>query len=168
MGNFYSNFTVLGVGPEETLEAARELGRTAFVMPSSHGDSLLFDEACGAQDVHEIQLLGSRLSSQLDAPVVACLNHDDDYLLLWVFEGGRRVDYHRSFLDAPHFARSLSRLRGGNLAYPLVLAVLAWPFFFFEILRHQLLVGVLALPVAAVGLSYQCIAQGELPLPEKN
>ncbi|HMD61776.1 MAG TPA: hypothetical protein VKG78_10105 [Opitutaceae bacterium] len=163
MGNFYTNFTILGVASEDVLDAARLLRRTAYVVQAPTGDSVMFDSACETQDVYEMERLGLALSGRLGAPVVACLNHDDDHLLLWVFRDEMKVAFYESCTDAPVFSWWLTRARGGVAAYPLVVGVLGWPFVVFQFLRHKALACLLSLPNSAVGFGYKYLSNGEIP-----
>jgi hypothetical protein len=163
MGNFYTNFSILGVQACEALDAARSLHRTAYVVQSRTGDSVLYDSACDQQDVEEIERLGSALSGRLKAPVVACLNHDDDHLLLWVFRDEVKLGFYQGCFDAPTFSWALTRARGGVMAYPPVLVVLAWPIVLFQGLRHKALASMLSLPSIAVGFGYKYLSGGEIP-----
>lgn len=163
MGNFYTNFTVLGADCDETLAVLKELRRRAYVVQGASGIVIVYDEDSDEQDVREIEQLGALMSARLEAPVVACLNHDDDHLLLWLFEDEKKTASYESCLDAPVFAWSLSRVRGGLFAYPLILGVLGWPIVLFQFLRHKALVSLLSLPTFAVGYGYTYLARGEVP-----
>src|SRR4051812_3340751 len=112
MGNFYTNHTVLGADQEETAQLVKELRRSAYVIQGSDRISVVFDEQSDDQDSSEIEELGAALSGGLGAPVIACLDHDDDHLLFWLFEEGEQKSRYVSWLDAPSFAWRLSRVRG--------------------------------------------------------
>jgi hypothetical protein len=164
MGNFYTNFEVVGGDAAEVLRIAKELGRNAFVISDKNGDTLLFDADCDQQDVAEIERLGSQLADKLHLPVVASLNHDDDKLLLWIFRSGHRpVIRYDSCLQAFAFGWELSKIRGGALSYPFIAVVLAWPLFLFEIFRHLLLVKVTGLSPICAGFGYKYLSQGGRP-----
>lgn len=163
MGNFYTNFTILGVDAEEVITAARELRRRAYVVQAAPGLVVLYDEACDEQDTAEIKRLGCALSARLPGPVLACLNHDDDHLLLSVFTRGTRRGRYKSWRHAPAFAWTLARVRGGVLAYPLIVVVLGWPVVPFQFWRHSALVRLLSLPRPAVGYGFRYLARGEIP-----
>ena len=164
MGNFYTNFTVFGASSEEVLAVTRELRRTAYVMQSVAGASVLFDSVSDEQDVDEIERLGALLSGRLGSPVLACLNHDDDHLLLWVFREEKKEGFYQSCIDAPRFAWALARIRGGMLSYPFIVAVLGWPIVLFAHLRHSALASLLSLPKIAVGYGYNSLSRGEIPI----
>ena len=162
MGNFYTNFTIFGRDAASVMAAAKELARTAYVVDSAKNATVLFDKACDNQDTDEIERLGADLSARLDAPVLACLNHDDDHLLLWVHNQGKRFAYQSCF-DAADFAWALCRVRGGVFAYPFLFVVLSWPIVLLQVFRHTILRSLLSLPHASVGFGYTYLHRGELP-----
>jgi hypothetical protein len=164
VGNFYTNFTILGADCDETLAVLKDLRRRAYVVQGSPGIAIVYDEDSDEQDVREIERFGALISARLEAPVLACLNHDDDHLLLWLFEGEGKAGSYESWLDAPAFAWSLSRVRGGVLAFPLIMVVLGWPVVLFQFLRHKALANLLSLPTIAVGYGYTYLARGEVPV----
>lgn len=111
MGNFYTNFTVMGCEAEAVVSLAQELRREAFIIDAGRGDVILYDAICDDQDTEEIVRLGEKLSSKLALPILAALNHDDDHLLLWIFYGGKQVAFYDSILDAAPFACALQVVR---------------------------------------------------------
>ena len=162
MGNFYTNFEVIGGNSTEVLQVAKELGRRAFVISDKNGDTVLFDSDCEEQNVTEIERLGGELAERLHLPVLAILNHDDDHLLLWLFQIGRVTRY-ESCLQAFAFGWKLSKVRGGVLSYPFIAAVLVWPTFIFQVFRHILLVKVTGLSPICAGFGYKYLSRGERP-----
>lgn len=162
MGNFYTNFEIVGGDATEVLRIVKELGRSAFVISDKSGDTLLFDADCDEQRVEEIERLGGQLAEQLQTPVVASLNHDDDHLLLWLFYPGRVTRY-ESCLHAFEFGWALSRVRGGFLSYPFIVVVLGWPIFVFEVFRHLLLAKITGLSSVCAGLGYRYLSRGDRP-----
>ncbi len=163
VGNFYTNFTIVGADSEEALGAVKALRRRAYVISSKLGATVIYDQECDEQNVHEIVTLGGQLAEEFGAPVIGVLNHDDDHLLIWVFRPGRDVVAYGSWIDAPGFAWTLSRAKGGVLAYPLIVGVLGWPIVVFQFLRHKALVALLSLPPCAVGFGYTYLSRGEIP-----
>jgi hypothetical protein len=162
MGSFYTNFDVVRGDSTEVLRVAKQLGRRAYVISDKNGDTLLFDADCDEQDVAEIERLGAELSGRLSLPVVASLNHDDDHLLLWLFHSGRVARYESCF-HAPAFGWALSRVVGGVVSYPFIVAVLAWRVFIFQMFRHLLLTKVTGLSPLCAGLGYTYLSRGERP-----
>ena len=162
MGNFYTNFTIFDADIEEVTTAATDLKRRAYIVKSG-ADIVFFDRDCDEQDVVEIEKLGASLSDKLGARILGCLNHDDDHLLLWVFEGKGRKELYQSIADAPRFAWTISKSRGGFLTYPFAFVVLAWPIFIFQVFRHLALKKVLSLPESSVGLGYMYLSKGVIP-----
>ncbi len=98
MGTFYVNHTVRA--PQDRVIAfLKKEGRTAFVSPTYHGYTVVCDRQCDEQDPIAIARLGQRLSSHLESPVLAVLNHDDAILCYWLFEQGRLIEEYDSFPD---------------------------------------------------------------------
>ena len=162
MGNFYTNFEIVGGDAGEVLRIAKELDRRAFIISDKNGDALLFDADCDEQNVQEIERLGGQLADQLQVPIVASLNLDDDDLLLWVFHGGRVARY-ESCMQAFEFAWVLSKVRGGVLAFPLIVIMLGWPIFIFQVYRHLLLSKITGLSPLCAGFGYRYLSRGEHP-----
>ncbi len=162
MGNFYTNFEIVGGNSVEVTRVVKELGRRAFIVLDRNGDTLLFDAVCDEQDVAEIERLGKELSAQLRLPVVASLNHDDDHLLLWLFHSDRVMHY-QSCLHAVAFGWALAKIRGGILSYPFIALVLAWPVFIFQVFRHLLLTKFTGLSSICAGMGYTSLSRGERP-----
>lgn len=163
MGNFYTNFVAFGATQDSALNAMRELRRKGYVAPSISGAVTIYDADSDIQDINIIECLGADLSEKLKLPILAALNHDDDHLLLWLFKDGQQESQYSSILHAGSFGLSLSRVRGGLLAYPLVWGVLAWPIFIFQVMRHHLLAWFLNLPMCSVGFGFEYISAGEIP-----
>ncbi len=162
MGNFYTNFIIVGGKLADVLETAKELNRKAYVIRDKTGDVLLFDADCDEQDVTEIERLGRDLTNRLQLPVIGSLNHDDDHLLLWLFRADTVTRY-ESCANAFAFGWAMSKVRGGIATYPFIVAVLAWPIFIFQVFRHQLLAWITALPPICAGIGYTYLSRGERP-----
>ena len=60
-------------------------------------------------------------------------------------------------------AWKLSRVRGGIVVFPLLVAALGWPIMIFQVFRHQLVVLLLSVPIITVGFGYDYISNGEIP-----
>lgn len=97
--NSYVNFAVRGPGQAAIAECLRSAKRTACVGRSANGVTIFFDQASDRQDESIILALGKLASENLNAPVMAVLNHDDDVLAYWLFEAGQLVDEYSSCPD---------------------------------------------------------------------
>jgi hypothetical protein len=172
MGSFYTNITLKGADLEATLGALD--GRRAFAAAIGP-DVLVFDEACEEQDVRLLAALCEELSRALHCAAIAVLNHDDDVLLVYVYQDGARVtDYdscpgYFSGEDSPPSQADVTALcasLGASSSRDRVAAILAAGFdeFAFATERHEALSSALGLPQQAVGSGYLYILQGELPL----
>jgi hypothetical protein len=162
LGNFYTNFVIIGRPQPEVLEAVRDMAREAYVVGGPQGDSVVFDEQCDTQDTDEIERLGTTLCERFKTPVIAAMNHDDGHLLLWLFRSGQVARY-QSCRDAVSFAWELSRVRGGIIVFPLLAAALGWPIVIFQLFRHWIVAQLLAVPIMTVGFGYRYISEGEIP-----
>ena len=105
MGNFYVNHTVRAP-QDRVVDFLKEEGRTAFVSVATDGYTVVCDRECDQQNPLAITQLGQKLSSHLESPVLAVLNHDDDVLHYWLFEGGAVIEQYDScpdYFDADEF-----------------------------------------------------------------
>src|SRR5262245_14352437 len=96
VGLFYANLTVYRPPREALLGTLRRLGRTAFVGPTAHGHTAVFDRANDDQDADDIERLGCDLTGGLSCSALAAVLHDDDVLYLWLFRDGRLLDTYDS------------------------------------------------------------------------
>jgi hypothetical protein len=96
VGNFYVNYSTRGRDREAVAECLRSAKRKAFVSPTINDTTVVFDEGADTQDEAIIKDVGKRISKVLAAPVLAVINHDDDILAYWLFEGGEISDEYNS------------------------------------------------------------------------
>lgn len=171
-GNFYVNMTIKDVTQEQVVSAAMALKRKAFISPAYNGNVVIYDKVADDQDPKEITSLAGQLSKQLERPVFAVLNHDDDELMYWLFDRGQKLDEYDSWPG--YFQGAAQKPSGGN---PKVLCsvfgvagveqkletILRKPDYGVEITRHIDLLKLLKLPDAAVSVGYRYISEGEHP-----
>jgi hypothetical protein len=172
MGNFYVSFTVKTDDAGAAVETLRRAGRSAFVTPELTGYVLVTDELADQQDPMAIQQVGELLSGELEKPVLAVLNHDDDILCYWLFEGGRTTDQYDS--DPGYFegedeppsggdAERLCSAFGAEQSIEEVRSILAdREGYLFAVDRHEALTGALGLPETAVGFGYGYVEAGDI------
>src|SRR5262245_37118505 len=106
MGLFYSNLTVYHAELPALRVALRRLARQAFLSPTVHGHTVVFDKAMDDQDSKAIERLGKAVTRALSCSALAAVLHDDDVLYLWLFQKGRlrdRYDSCPAYFD-PHSA----------------------------------------------------------------
>jgi hypothetical protein len=179
MGNFYTNFTARSADRDAVVSTLSTIGRVAYVTPPNNGNTMVYDRQSDEQDFSAIELVGTRLSLDLDAPVLAILNHDDDILCYWLFQSGQLVDEYNScpsYFDEMSEepagptecdAQKLCDAFGCSQDADRVNAILQKSSFddgyVFAVDRHGELVNALGLPDAAVGTGYNYIENGELP-----
>lgn len=176
MGNFYVNYTVRTADQPRVVKALS--GRKAFVTPPSGGALVVYDEAADSQEQATVMALGELLSSSLDAPVLAVLNHDDDLLWYGLFEHGECTDEYDSSPgyfdpegmpqppsggDVEKLCAAFGSLNHDEIAQILKKSAMDDDGYLFAIDRHEDLVKALNLPDYAVGFRYALIAQGDIP-----
>jgi hypothetical protein len=96
MGLFYTTITTYGPDHAKVIAALRKMQRTAFVSPTVERYTVVYDRKTEEQDFAEIEKLGKKLSEAIGAPVLAAALHDDDVLLLWLFQEGECRDFYNS------------------------------------------------------------------------
>lgn len=171
MGNFYTNITLHGADRTAVLSALK--GRNAAVSPTVHGFTVVWDEKSESQDLRILDTLTKHLSSELNCPAWAILNHDDDLLLYKLFARGEELDRYNSFPG--YFEGSSSEPEGGDAE------VLAKTFsaesaaksierilrtrdgYVFAMERHQALIEALGMPSFGLGMGYRYLTKGERP-----
>jgi hypothetical protein len=175
MGNFYVNFSVRQDDTLPVVEALRRARLNAIVTPPSMGFVVVFEKQSDTQDTEAIEQVGNLLSREVEAPVFAVLNHDDDVLCFWLFEQGRLVDSYNSCPDyfgetaegvfgvsgdAQQLCESLSVPR----AVEQVDSILRADDYVFAMDRHAALVEAMGLSSYAVGSGYRYVEKGEIPV----
>lgn len=176
MGSFYVNYTVRST---DQLRVAKALaGRNAFVTAPANGALVVFDEAADSQDQATVMELGKLLSSKLDAPVLAVLNHDDDIFWYGLFEKGECTDEYDSSPgyfdpegepqppsggDVEMLCAAFDSHHHEEVERILRKSTLDDDGYLFENERHAELLHALNLPAYALGFGYANIAQGDLP-----
>ena len=174
MGNFYTNVTTRGLAQSDLAAALRNLGRSAFLTPTTDGLTVIRDRECENQDTDLLSSVALTVSTQLSCPAWAFLNQDDD-VLWYQLDQGKLVDAYISSKDwwedpeepppqgeaeilcrvmgnpgEPRQVRKVLISSGGVLGY------------LFEIHRHQALLDALGQPRFAAGLGYKYAGRGEL------
>jgi len=175
MGNFYANYTLRGPSPQ--MVAAALAGHAAVVTPPENGCVVVFAEEA-EQDPEVFVDLAVRLARELDCPVLAVLNHDDDVLAYHLCLGGDLVDGYVStpgYFDpsAEHSdpeggdARRLCEaFEAGDVA-AVEKILRRSPFgadgYALAVERHADLARTLGISSFAVGAGYAYVSRGELP-----
>jgi hypothetical protein len=172
MGNFYVNFTTRGPDQAAIAKSLRSAKRSAMIGPSLAALTVFYDEQSDTQDDSEISVVGEATSRDLNAPVLAVLNHDDDILAYWLFDKGRLVDEYNSCPG--YFTDGNDTPSGGDAAKlcsafavpdkgKAVNEVLRQKDYTFAFERHQALVELLTFPSLYCFTGYQYVAGGEVP-----
>lgn len=97
MGLFYANLTVYRPARPALLKELRRLKREAFVSPTFHGHTIVFDKAMDEQDSEAIEGVGTAITKALSCSAMAAVLHDDDVLYFWLFQQGKVTDCYDSY-----------------------------------------------------------------------
>ena len=171
MGGFYTNYTLRGPTQEAVAEALH--GRRATVTPPDHGCVVAFDEASDDQDQERIVHLANRLSLELNCPVLAVLDHDEDVLWYALSVAGEVMDEYNS--TPGYFAPSgpqdptggdaklLCRTFGVSDVAGVERILRNGDGYVFASERHADLVRALGLPAYSAGKAYASFERGEFP-----
>ncbi len=184
MGNFYTNI-VIGGPLEKVVAALRSHRRDAYVGEFQENIVVVCDSRCDRQDLDELASLARTLSFETGGPALAVLNHDDDFLLLGLYNGnGLVAEYgwanspqwgvphtnrrefvtrvREAFGTRPRdYSRALPRVPG--ILRTLSLWILAWiGARWFAISVHQHLAAEMGIPKASVGAGFEYVSQGEI------
>jgi hypothetical protein len=93
MGSFIANLHVKSADSTSIARLLENIGVAAgYVTAPGNGWVSVFEEQLSCQDEDWISQLGSQISRDLGAPVVAFLIHDSDFLRYWLFDAGQVAD----------------------------------------------------------------------------
>ena len=181
MGLFYANLTVYRPTRTALLTELRRLRREAFVSPTFHGHTVVFDEAIEEQDTGAIEQIGQAVTAALSCSALASVLHDDDVLYLWLFQNGRVCDHYDScpaYFDpnaepgppaggnAKLICRAFDRAERQQWVEQLLRANLLegeLPDVPGELERHAALAAELGMPAFVAGVCYSSIAGNYVP-----
>jgi hypothetical protein len=167
VGNFYTNVTTIGPSQDELLVFLRQSRRSAFVSPTIHGLTVIYDQQADEQRVEDLHNVAALVSEKFSCRALSALVHDDDILFIAAYQNGELVTEYQSSAGREIRPLLLCRLFGASkwraariwwTLYKPHLLVL------FEVLRHHKLVRLLGLSDLAVGMGYDYIEDGELPV----
>jgi hypothetical protein len=165
MGNWYTNVTLRGPSPDAVLAFLRDEKIPAYVTSASGSQTVIYDRASenDHRDPEILAALAQRLSKTFACPAFAVSVFHDDALWFRLYEcGERRAEYFNG--NGTMFGTGrLCAAFGAMTNLPIVWLLMRVPHFalLFEHWRHALLVRTLRLPLCAVGLGYNYIADGE-------
>jgi hypothetical protein len=176
MGNFYVNYTLKGPEPQNVATALK--GRKAFVTPQKNDCVVVFDQQSDEQDTDQIAALAKKLSKQLNCPLLAVLNHDDDILWYQLYENGQLTDQYNSAPSYFEPSENILPPAGGDPqklcnAFGVdhnndIKDILQRPSlgnnaYFFAFERHYDLINALEISDFALFTSYATLEQNEYP-----
>lgn len=177
MGNFYVNFCVRTTNRDGVITALQQANRTAYISNVPEKYIVVCDKEADTQDDNEILNVGKLLSRELSAPTLGVLNHDDDILCYWLFENGVVTATYNSCPDCLGEV-----VEADNPNIPYLCSVFGMPALvdtleeilegddeeIFAIEIHEALAEALQLPLWSVGIGFNYITKGELPLDSKE
>jgi hypothetical protein len=177
MGNFYVNYTLRGPSQESVANALA--GRKALITPSEKDCVVVFDEASESQDLSIVSDLASRLSSKLQCPLLAVLNHDDDILYYQLYIEGKLSDEYNSTPNCFEASEEIAPPSGGdahllcitfgvpdqaqNVETILRSSFLDNGSYGFAFMRHADLVKALSISAFGIGTGYCSFNYNEYP-----
>jgi hypothetical protein len=187
VGNFYTNVLVRGVERARLVEDLRGLRRDAYVLAVESDFSLVCDRESDTQREGVIDSLALTIARRQACHAIGALNHDDDCLVLWLFDpagelcqygwqrggagfdipGGSRKEFAArarvGFGTSPRARQPLAVLSQGPLWRQLaVRAVSWWGERLLAIAEHERVLAEVGLPAIAAGAGYTYVARGEL------
>ncbi len=127
---------------------------------------MIYEIDSDEQDVERLDAVAELISRRFACPVLGVLNHDDDVLVLRLYESGRLTFTYDSTNFLHSSALTLCRAFGAIMMVPFVFVTLHRPrfsFFFVEINRHIALARCLGLPWWSVGSGFTYLSRGEAP-----
>lgn len=97
MGAFVVNFHVQSSSKQQVTDRLREIGVEGAWISGPNGRWISFwDSLASRQDSMRIQQIAQPISQQFDAPVIAFLNHDSDFICYWLYDQGQLLDEYNS------------------------------------------------------------------------
>ena len=185
MGNFYTNVVVRGPTEDEVAETLLGLRRTSLVVTHPAGFVFVYDAEADTQREGVVESLALALATRLRCPALASLNHDDDVLLLWLYDrdgaetrfgSGVGFEDGEQPANAAAFAEQVRRVFGTRedptpealgSSWQMRLAKLVAPrLFAFQ--RHEHILRRSGIPVTPALLGYKYVEQGELADQESD
>lgn len=181
MGNFYANVVVRGPTEDAVADVLLGLGRVCYL--ASRDDFVfVYDAEADKQRPGVVESLALTLATRLACPALAALNHDDNALLLWLYDetGGElrfgwgvaldeseRSGNIDEFTDQVQhvFATGALPLEPDNAPLRLRILYRIIPFT-FAYLRHERILRRARIPVRPAMMGYNYVAQGEMELAD--
>lgn len=175
MGNFYTNVVVRGPGEDDVVSALESLRRSCYVV-ATDGFVFVYDEEADEQREGVVESLALTLATRLTCPSLASLNHDDNLLLLWLYDAnGAESRYGRGIMfddggqpkSRKAFAEEIRRDFGTSPSdhpppppWQQIMRVLLPGS--FVVVEHQRILEMSGIPASLGTLGYGYVAQGEL------
>ncbi len=167
MGSFYVSMAVGRVESDQLAAALSEVTDRGVIADAQDGWTVFSSEKLETQDEQIMDLYGTTLSRS-GAPVLGIINHDDDILMVFLYENGARTAFantdpgNLTGLDSPPI------VEGGEFLAALKVGVsvneiesLLKTDHVFAVDAHEALAALLGLPPKSVGFGYAYFNRGE-------
>ena len=160
MGNFYVNIAVRSDDRDALLNAIPLTQDPGVIGPAENGWTVLSSAALDTQDDTVVTEYGTALSNALKTDVLGALNHDDDFLMLWLFRDGHEVSFFNSDPGTLRGVDGFAGLMNGDA--PETQALLLKPSV-FAVDHHHEIATAFGLPDYTAGFGFRYAERGEFP-----
>jgi hypothetical protein len=180
MGNFYTNVVVRGPSEADVVDTLVALGRTGYVVTHPAGFVFVYDDEADKQREGVVESLALTLATRLRCPALAALNHDDDFLLLWLydreaaetrfayrvtFDGDKRSPSAEEFVDEVRRAFGTIRDSAPDAQEHWkmrLIKLLAPTLSSLPVMKHEQILRQSRIPLAPAMVGYRYVYQGDL------
>ncbi|MFM2410062.1 MAG: hypothetical protein RL481_890 [Pseudomonadota bacterium] len=174
MGNFYVNICARGVNPSQLEAWLSQSGFKAYIGPLVDNWVCLVSEPLDTQDENIISRFASAISQGSNIDAISFLNHDDDVLMVELFQTGQRKAAYDSYPNyfseeelpedsgpALDNAEAFAALKQGVTAEQVKQVLLNPELSVFALETHFAISELLGLPEYAVGMGFSYVDNGE-------
>ena len=179
MGNFYTNVVVRGPSESDVRATLVALNRIGFLATHPNGFAFVYDQEADTQKEGVVESLALTLATRLRCPALAALNHDDDTLLLWLYDReGNETRFGRGVmfdgeerspsLDdfAGQVRRAFGTVEDDSAPDPMESLQMRLIQMFvprlFAVQHHARLLRLSGIPIAPATVGYRYVYQGDL------
>ena len=167
MGNFYASVAVGRVDNDQLFTTLSQVPDRGVIANAQDGWTVFSSELLETQDERIMDQYGEALSRG-GAPVLGIINHDDDILMVFLYQNGVRAGFANTDPGALSGTDSPPIIQGGDEFAALREGVsvneiqsLLTKNYIFAVDAHLALVDLLGLPRDSVGFGYSYFSRGE-------
>jgi hypothetical protein len=99
MGLFYTNVILYKVQQQSVANFLSKQGRSAYVSPTLHDFTVVYDKETEDQDIKILKQLCASLTKKFECAAWASLIHDSDVYMYWLYHNGKLLDAYNSLPD---------------------------------------------------------------------